>query len=199
MAHVVDELALPTSSGGGRLARFVREGDVWTLTFGDETVRLPDAKGLRDLHTLVRQPGVDIAALALLDPDGGDIVLASRRLGSDTVLDDRARDAYRRRLETIDEAIERALAAGDDNAAQRHDSERHALLSELRAATGLGGRARRLGDESERARKAVTARIRDTLRRLSERHPALATHLDASVVTGTNCRYDPPEPVTWET
>jgi hypothetical protein len=68
-----------------------------------------------------------------------------------------------------------------------------------RTATGLGGRPRRLGDDGERARKAVTARIRDTLRRLEDRHPALAQHLSDALATGAGCRYDPPEPVTWET
>jgi hypothetical protein len=47
------------------------------------------------------------------------------------------------------------------------------LVAELAHAAGLGGRARRLGDPGERARSAVTARIRDTIRRIAERHPAL--------------------------
>ncbi|MEV1145785.1 hypothetical protein, partial [Micromonospora sp. NPDC049799] len=64
-------------------------------------------------------------------------------------------------------------------------------------AAGLAGRTRRLGDESERARKAVTGRIRDTLRRIDDRHPALAAHLRDSVSTGSSCRYQPATPVPW--
>ena len=79
------------------------------------------------------------------------------------------------------------------------DEEREAILAELSAATGLAGRSRRLGDDTERARKAVTGRIRDALRRLEDRHPALAHHLTASVTTGMSCRYLPAEPVEWET
>ena len=77
------------------------------------------------------------------------------------------------------------------------DAERAALLDQLRAAAGLAGRDRRLGDQAERARKAVTGRIRDTLRRIDERHPALAAHLRESVTTGGACRYRPAEPVPW--
>ena len=44
-----------------------------------------------------------------------------------------------------------------------------------------------------------TGRIRDVLRRLDDRHPALAHHLTASVTTGMSCRYLPAEPVEWET
>jgi hypothetical protein len=177
----------------------LRDGDVWTLTFDDLTIRMPDSKGLRDLQTLVRHPGKDITAVELLNPHGGDVVVSAHRMGSDPLLDGRALAEFRSRVSTIDEAIDRALATGDDVRAQRLDTERAALLEEIRTATGLGGRPRRLGDDGERARKAVTARIRDTLRRLEDRHPALARHLSDALTTGASCRYDPPEPVTWET
>jgi hypothetical protein len=61
----------------------------------------------------------------------------------------------------------------------------------------LAGRGRRLGDEAERARKTVAARIRDTLRRLDGLHPELAGHLREAVSTGTNCSYSPANPVPW--
>jgi hypothetical protein len=66
------------------------------------------------------------------------------------------------------------------------------------AAAGLGGRARRLGDQSERARKTVTARIRHLIDRVDRVHPALGAHLRASVTTGTFCTYSPPSPTAWE-
>jgi hypothetical protein len=182
-----------------RRGRFVRDADVWTLAFGETTVQLPDSKGLRDLHVLVEHPGVDIAAVELLNPKGGDIVVASRRLGADAILDDRARAEYRNRLAVLDQAIANALDRGDDRRAQQIDAERDALLAELQAAAGLGGRQRRLGDEGEKARKAVTARIRDALRRVGERHETLGAHLNESIITGSICRYDPVEPVSWET
>lgn len=43
----------------------------------------------------------------------------------------------------------------------------------------------------------MTARIRDTLRRLDDRHPQLAEHLRATVSTGAACRYAPCNGVTW--
>ncbi|MBP2472419.1 hypothetical protein JOF53_001291 [Crossiella equi] len=157
-----------------------RERDgLWTLSFDRHTVHLPHTKGLRDLHTLLGAPGQDVPAVRLLSPELG-------AHGADPVLDDAARAAYRARLERL--ASPRTPA---------EEAERAALLAELRAATGLGGRSRRLGDEAERARKAVTNRIRDTLRRLEERHPVLARHLRDSVTTGTSCQYRPARPVDW--
>jgi hypothetical protein len=172
-------------------------GEIWSLTMAGETVHLPDAKGLRDLHVLLSSPGTEVPATRLLNPAGGAEVAASASLSGDEVLDATARAAYRRRLSTLDEQIDAATARGDDAKAAGLDEEREALLAELRKAAGLGARTRRLGDEAERARKTVTARIRDTLRKLDDRHPALAAHLRESVSTGATCRYQPAAPTHW--
>jgi hypothetical protein len=190
--------ASPQDAGGAPAGNEFRfDGNVWTLSFAGRTVRLPPAKGLRDLHTLLALPGVDVPAVDLLDPEGGEAVRATKRLGGDPILDEQARSQYRQRLAELDEAIEQATARHEDERAAELDTERQAILDELRSATGLAGRSRRLGDEAERARKTVTARIRDTFRRLDERHPELAEHLRATVSTGANCRYDPSREVAW--
>jgi len=172
-------------------------GDTWSLSMAGRTVHMPDSKGLRDLHVLLRMPGKEIPATRLLNPAGGQEAVAAASLGGDTVLDDEAKAAYRRRLSTLDDQIESATLRGDDARAAAYDKEREALLTELRTATGLGGRTRRLGDEAERARKTVTARIRDTLRKLDSRHPELAKHLRATISTGTTCGYTPESRLSW--
>ncbi|RAN99796.1 Histidine kinase [Micromonospora saelicesensis] len=177
---------------------FRRDGPVWQLAYDGVVVHLPDAKGLHDLHLLLSRPGSDVPAVELLDPAAGPELVAARRMGADPVLDDEAKARYRRHLDRLDEEIDRAAARDDDRKVSKLDAERGALLDELRAAAGLAGRSRRLGDEAERARKTVTARIRDTLRKLDDRHPALASHLRDAVSTGTTCRYLPPEPLRWQ-
>jgi hypothetical protein len=91
----------------------------------------------------------------------------------------------------LDEALDDADRRGDAGGARALTAEREAVLAELTHATGLGGRARRLGDETERARKTVGSRLRDTLRRIESVHPALASHLRGTVTIGTYCRYQP--------
>ena len=165
--------------------RFSREGPVWTLSYDGVTVHVPDAKGLRDLHTLLTNPGSDVSAADLLGAPA-----AVKTLGADDVLDDRAKAEFHTRLTRLDAEIDHHTALGNDSRAAALDRERAALLDHLRLAAGLAGRTRRLGDEAERARKAVTARIRDAIRKLDDRHPALAAHLREAVTTGTTCRYD---------
>ena len=171
---------------------FRLDHDVWTLAWGGVEVRMPDAKGLRDLHTLVANPSVEISAVDLAT--GGTAPATS----TTPVLDQRAKDDYRRRLDELDDAIDRAALRQHHDRASQLEAEREALLDELRRATGLGGRDRRLNDEAEKMRKTVTARIRDTLRKLDDRHPQLAAHLRASVRTGAHCSYAPSPAVTWE-
>jgi hypothetical protein len=147
---------------------------------------------LRDLHVLLQHPNVDVTVTTLAT-DAPFVAAAST-----VVLDARAKAEYRRRLDDIDLQLDHADRRGDAALGERLERERDDLLAELRAASGLGGRDRHLGDDRERLRKAVTARIRDTLRRLADRHPALGAHLNASIRTGTTCTYAPTPPVRWE-
>ncbi|WP_257895154.1 ATP-binding protein [Streptomyces anulatus] len=177
-------------------AEFRRNGPVWQLRWDGVTVHVPDAKGLRDLHSLLGLPGADVPAVQLLAPEGGDLVVAGQ-LGGDPVLDEEAKRRYKEHLARLDAEIDRAAARDDARGVEKYDRERQALLDQLRSAAGLGGRTRRLGDQTERARKTVTARIRDTLRKLDTLHPALAAHLKASVTTGTTCAYRPEHSPDW--
>ncbi|WP_405508314.1 AAA family ATPase [Streptomyces cyaneofuscatus] len=178
-------------------AEFRRDGSVWQLRWDGRTVHVPDAKGLRDLHSLLGLPGADVPAVQLLAPEGGAVVAAAGRLGGDPVLDEEAKRRYKEHLARLDAEIDRAAARDDTRQVEAYDRERQALLDQLRTAAGLGGRSRRLGDETERARKTVTARIRDTLRKLDSLHPKLAAHLRESVTTGTTCAYRPGHAPDW--
>jgi hypothetical protein len=163
---------------------------MWQAIYQGRTAYLRDAKGLHDLAALLARPRVDLPALELAgveEPQRGE----SRR--TDPVLDRTALQAYRRRLTELDEELDAAHATSDLALGRRAGDERERLLAELRRATRPGGASRSLGPSTaERARKAVTARIRDAIRRIGAVHPELGAHLDRTVRTGRTCRYDPP-------
>ena len=179
--------AAPAVPGEGE---FRRTGDVWSVGLGGRVAHVRDSKGMRDLAALLAVPGRAVAALDLL----GD-----RADGADTgeVADARARAAYRDRLRDLDDELADADAANDPARAERARAERDALVAHLTSAYGLGGRARRTGDPAERARTAVTARIRDALRRIEVADAGAGAHLRRSVRTGTFCSYEPVAPVRW--
>jgi hypothetical protein len=172
---------------------------VWTIGYGGREVRLRDSKGLRDLHALLTRPGTAVAALDLAAAAQGNLPQGRLRAAPDTgeVIDAKARSAYRRRLRELEEAAAEADAAADIERSARVAAERDALVEALTQAYGLGGRVRRAGSAAERARTAVTARIKDAIRRIGEAHPDLGRHLARSVRTGTFCSYEPEEPARW--
>jgi predicted ATPase/class 3 adenylate cyclase len=197
----------PTTPG-----RFIREGDVWAITYDDRTFRIHDTKGLRYLAQLLAAPGreipaVDLAAGARSGARGvGAHVAAEAGLApaiatADPLLDSAARGAYRERLRELQEDIDEADRFGDSERAARAREEFAYLAKELTTATGLGGRARRAPSEAERARQSVSKAIRQTLDRIERHDRDLATHLRHSVRLGAFCGYmpDPRSEVRWTT
>jgi hypothetical protein len=171
----------------------IRRGEVWTLSFEDGQALLKHSKGLVDLATLLANPGTEIAAATLMH--GAEPAAAP--VGSDDMLDDRARSEFRARVQAIEEDSQEARSFNDLGRIERLEQERDAILAELRVATGLGGRSRKLKDPSERARKAVSARIRESIQRVAEAHPAAGEHFADSVRTGTFCCYEPKRGINW--
>ena len=185
-------LEAPAASQAPNELRLVN--GVRLLCFEGKQVQLPDSKGLADIATLIGARGADVHVLTLVGHH-----LA--RMGADPVLDQRAKKSYQERLACLAEDIEDAEAAGSGFRAGRAEvlrNERDALIRELAAAAGLGHRDRKLGDEAERARKTVSARVRDALSKIGPVHPELAAHLRGSLRLGTRCSYSPPAGVTWK-
>ncbi|MEX0664357.1 MAG: transcriptional regulator [Acidimicrobiia bacterium] len=206
-ASAPPEAAAAPSDAVGNVFR--REGDYWTVVFDGQTTRVRDLKGVRYLARLLDTPGRELHVLDLVAGEHGGVVSGDRAAepslafaASDdagVMLDDRAKEAYRRRLVDIDDDIDDARSMGDSERAAQAEFERELLIAELSRAVGLGGRDRRAGAASERARASVTRALRQAMSRIRADHPRLGEHLDRAVQTGTYCAYlpDPSAPVTW--
>lgn len=173
----------------------------WLVGDDGATFEVADLKGLNYLRYLVERPGAEVDALVLsgvVAGHGGEVFEQSD-LGA--VLDPAALAAYRRRLAELDAQLDRADQRGDRPGGAALTAERDALLAQVRAATGLGGRQRRAGGSAERARVAVRKAIAAALAQIERHEPGLARLLRDSVHTGMACRYDPnpDHPVTWIT
>ena len=177
---------------------FRSEGDYWLVVFDGHTARVRDRKGMRYLARLVAAPGREILALDLVAAEGTSAPIDLGDAGE--LLDAQAKAAYHRRLAEIDEDLEDARASGDTEREAQAGAERDFLVRELARAVGLGGRDRRAGSASERARVAVTRALRQAIARIGEHHPQLGEHLDHAIHTGTYCAYqpDPRTPTAWD-
>jgi pimeloyl-ACP methyl ester carboxylesterase len=185
-----------------------RDGEYWTAAYGGLVVTLRDSKGLRDLARLLAAPRQEVYVLDLATPGAGartaptvrEALDAGLTVGSrftEPVIDDAARAAYKRRIAELKQDVEDAEIVGDGEAAAKARQQLDMLVAHLASAYGLGGRPRRTPDHVERARKAVTRRLRHAVARIDRAHPALGRHLHASLNTGVYCSYAPERDLTW--
>ena len=172
------------------------EGGVWHVAFGGTSVHVPDMKGLWHLRELVSRPRAPVLALSLIAAPTEDPVPIG---DAGPMLDREALRQYRRRLAELDEELDDAEARHDVARHAKRSAEREALLKELARATGLGGKPRRTGSPTEKARLNVTRTIRHAITQLSPLLPELAAHLDESVATGVSCCYEPRTNIAWTT
>ena len=201
-----------------REAIFRKEGEFWTIAYGDLVIRLRDCKGLHYLARLLVDPGRAIHASALIAGDNvlrrsgfkweQPSVLAERAqvdgrrgLGdAGPILDATAKADYRRRLSDLRDELEEAERFNDTGRAAKARTEMNIVAQQLRAAVGLGGNDRRALSHAERARLTVTQCIKASLKKIYASDPALGQHFARAIKTGYFCSYtpDPAQPVHWK-
>jgi hypothetical protein len=173
-----------------------RHGRQWILTLGDRRAVVPDRLGVRYLAHLLTNPGKPITARELAGGPGGPTLASTP---PQPLLDKPAKADYRRRVQALTAAIDRADERGDSDRAQRLRSELEALFNELRRVTGRGGRTRLFADPGERARTAVRKAIKRAIDDIAAAEPSIGAILRATITTGATCCYtaDDAHPVRW--
>ena len=169
---------------------FMDHGDYWKISYEGNHAILKTTRGLRCLSCLLRHPGREFHVrelIAFLAESPVTLSLAE----PDTILDSKAKAEYKLRLDDLRSDLQEAEGFGDDYRAARARAEIDLLAQQLAAAVGLGGRDRRAPSDAERARCAITKRIKQAIKRIATAIPALARHLAAYVKTGYYCSYNP--------
>jgi tetratricopeptide (TPR) repeat protein len=165
------------------------EGEFWTIQHAAGSLRLRDSLGLHYLARLFAAPNRPIHVLELSSGEARAISTGD----AGELLDTQAVQTYRKRAQELEEELAEAESFHDAARIDRARSELEFLGAELSRAVGLGGRARRAGSSSERARSAVQRRIRNVLERVRKSAPELAQLWDQTVTTGTYCVFRPSE------
>ena len=186
-ARLVERKADPEPEPAGWIER---RGDIYEIGFAGRVVSMRPSKGLGDVVRLIEADGREVHCLDLA---GAGVEESS----TGPVLDDIARRQYERRILELQEEIEEADHNHDLARAYKNQVELDALIDHLTAALGVGNRARTAGGTAERARSAVTHRIRAAIRQLEKLNPNLGRHLRHAINTGTYCSYRPEQPTTW--
>jgi len=192
---------------------FRDEGEYWQILYEGKCLHIQSLKGLFYLRHLLQHPDdkIHVSSLAALGDhysrpgrstaDRGldvppDPPLLAHDLGG--VIDSRAAREYRTKLDELRSELEEASQWADLGRAASIQREIEFIEKELASAYGLNGQLRKLDDQIERMRKAVTNCIRDSIVRIAKQNPALGRHLSNAIRTGLFCQYLPENDVSWE-
>ncbi len=194
---------------------FRREGDYWTIAYQGVIVRLKSIRGLYYIAQLLRHPHQEFHVFDLVDlpqMETGSRTEArpsstlehQRRLltthhTEETLLDVRARTAYRKRLRELQEELHEAQTFQDLGRMTELQQEREFLTHQLSAAMGVGGHPRQAAPQVERVRVNVTRGIKEAIQKIAPHSPQLERYLSTTIRTGLFCAFapDPFTPVYW--
>ncbi len=169
---------------------FKEENGLWQMRYDSKTVQLQAVKGFIDLARLLAIPGEQVHCTEMM----GSVDSLSE---DDPLLDEAAKQSYRQRIRNLRDDIREAEEMNDLGRAELLKSELDQLSEHLTNALGIGQRSRKLKSGAERARSAVTWRIRSAIKKIEAAHPDLGQHLSNTVHTGTLCSYSPEKDPQW--
>ncbi len=170
---------------------FIREDELWQISFDGKTIRMAEAKGLYDIQRMLREPDKQFHCTDLNNHEGNQQPVL--------VFDEKAKRAYKNKILELQGEIQSAEYNNDFGRASILQKEYDDILHHLTVSLGLNGRTRKANDPIDKTRSAVTWRIRNVIRKMETLHPVLGKHLAASIRTGIFCSYTPEKAVHWIT
>lgn len=171
--------------------RFVFRDNVWDISFKGQNILLKDAKGLHDIQKMLANPGKEFHCMELMD--------AGVEEGSSVaMIDHKAKAEYQKKIQELQSEISEAERMNDFGRLEKLNQEYDAILDHLSRSLGLKGKSREMGSTAEKARSAITWRIRSALKKIEKVHPDLFSHLSNSINTGAFCSYKPEIAMDWQ-
>jgi hypothetical protein len=197
---------------------FLRQGEYWEIRYQGHSTFLKSMRGLHCIACLLRSPGREFhvsellihllevpAATPAVRAKGrrreiGEMSATTGASGGLPILDAQAKAEYKRRVSELRREAAEAAQFNDCARATEAQDEMNLIAHHLAAAIGLGGRDRKTSSSAERARCAVTKRIKKAIQKAGKAIPALGHHLAARIKTGYFCSYkpDPDHLVNWK-
>jgi TolB-like protein/tetratricopeptide (TPR) repeat protein len=162
---------------------FIDQGEFWELQYNNQIITIKDSKGLRDIAKLLQQPEEEFYCIDLM----GAVLMAS----GTKMIDDKAKSEYKQKVQALQIAISDAEEMGLYEKAEQDKEKLDTLIDQLAQTVGIANKTRKTGSSVEKARAAVTWRIRNAIKKIEKVHPQLAKHLSNSIKTGSYCSYKP--------
>ena len=170
---------------------FLKEHDLWQISFEGKLIRATEVKGFCDLIKLLKNPEKQFHCTELMG-SGVD-------MKAESVFDEKAKRSYQKKILEIQEEIRWSENNNDLERTTTLHKEYDEIVEHLTSSLGIKGRIRKSHDTLDKTRSAVTWRIRNAIQKIEKNHPILGKHLSMSVKTGLFCSYNPEKPIQWIT
>jgi TolB-like protein len=168
---------------------FVKKAATWSISFDGNTIQAPEVKGFYDIQKMLVQPRQLFHCAELMGSaiDGG----------GEKLFDEKARKQYQKKILELQSEIEEAEQFSNFTRVEKLQEEYDQLVEHLSRSLNLKGGIRETGSTVEKARAAVTWRIRSAIARIEQQHPMLGAHLSNAIKTGVFCSYKPDRNIEW--
>ncbi|WP_370477793.1 tetratricopeptide repeat protein [Tamlana flava] len=170
---------------------FIPNGEFWEIVYQNTTITLKHVKGFNDIHKLLAEPTKLFHCLDLMEA-------AIDESNSTKTIDAKAKSQYLNKIKELQAEIDEAEELNQIEKINGLREEYEHILDHLSKSLGLSGKTRKVGSTIEKARSAVTWRIRSAIKKIEVSHPQLGKHLSKSVTTGTFCAYNPEIKNDWQ-
>jgi TolB-like protein len=170
---------------------YIKENDIWRISYDGSTIQIPEVKGFYDIQKMLMQPRQLYHCAELMGSTLED--------SGEKVIDEKARRQYQKKILELQSDIEEAEQYSNFERIEKLHEEYDKLVDHLSQSLNLKGKIRETGGAIEKARSAVTWRIRNAIAKIELYHPLLGTHLSNAIKTGTFCSYKPDRNIVWIT
>ncbi len=200
---------------------FFLEGEFWKISYEGESKSFKNNKGLQYIYHLLEISGDDISAIALVreikkspppkdvdyknmneDQLKGQLMKDGLNIGSkDTILDKEAITAYRKYHSKLKSEIEDETTPKCKEEIDEIKNDMKTIMEVLTAGSDKDGKPRKIADEAEKARKAVSKAINESLDKIKDDKiglPVLWKHFDNTLKRGRICYYKPEKHIPWK-
>jgi TolB-like protein/tetratricopeptide (TPR) repeat protein len=173
------------------LNHFLKDTSTWRISYDGSIVQVPELKGFYDIQKLLLEPRQLFHCAELM---GSKVDGKGEKL-----IDEKSRRQYQEKLLNLQHEMATAEENNDIANFEKLQEEYDMLIDYLSSSLGLKGKSRETGSTVEKARSAITWRIRKAIARIEQHHPPLGAHLSNAIKTGTLCSYQPERDVEWIT
>jgi TolB-like protein/tetratricopeptide (TPR) repeat protein len=170
---------------------FLKEATAWKLSYDGVMVLMPELKGFYDIQKMLIAPRQLFHCAEMMGSSMND--------QGEKLIDEKARAAYQKKILDLQSDLHDAEQCSDFTRVEKLQGEYDQLVDHLSKALGLKGKTRETGSTIEKARSALTWRIRNAIARVEQHHPLLGAHLSNAVKTGILCSYQPDRDIAWTT